>query len=123
MNTSIKDCQTVISIKIKFITNESLNQSQIFFSNQVVRDVPFADWQFIDEIIQSAITTLWANSADNKCFSYVSQKTGFDFSCKLSPLETICIKYQNLISGKKIRKYFNMSSAENFTQGVKHEGE
>ena len=33
-------------------------------------------------------------------FSYFSQKTGFDISCKLSPLETICRKYQNLFSGK-----------------------
>ena len=33
-------------------------------------------------------TTLWTNSADNKLttfFSYFSQKTGFDISCKLSP--------------------------------------
>ena len=43
---------------------------------------------------------------------YFSQKTGFDISCKLSPfhcnlhemsnllVETICMKYQNLFSGK-----------------------
>ena len=33
-------------------------------------------------------------------FSYFSQKTGFDISCKLSPVETICMKCQNLFSGK-----------------------
>ena len=33
-------------------------------------------------------------------FSYFSQKTGFDISCKLSPEETICMKYQILFSGK-----------------------
>ena len=33
-------------------------------------------------------------------FSYFFQKTGFDISCKLSLLETICIKYQNLFSEK-----------------------
>ena len=33
-------------------------------------------------------------------FSYFSQKTGFDISCKLSPLETICMKCQNLFFGK-----------------------
>ena len=35
-----------------------------------------------------------------KYFSYVSQKTGFNISCKLSPSETICMKYQILFSGK-----------------------
>ena len=38
-------------------------------------------------------------SADNilKYLSYFSEKTGFDISCKLSPLETICMKCQNPI--------------------------
>ena len=36
----------------------------------------------------------------SKDFSYFSQKTGFYISCKLSPLETICMKCQNLISGE-----------------------
>ena len=43
-------------------------------------------------------------------------KTGFDISCKLSPLETICMKCQILFCGKKKRKYFNMPSAETFVQ-------
>ena len=47
-------------------------------------------------------------------FSNFSQKTGFDILCELSPLETICMKYQILFLGK-IRKYFKTSSAENFT--------
>ena len=34
-------------------------------------------------------------------------------------METICIKYQILFSGKKLKKYFNMLSAENFTQSIK----
>ena len=33
------------------------------------------------------------------------QKTGSYIPCKLSPLETICLKYQNLFSGKKKKKY------------------
>ena len=33
-------------------------------------------------------------------FSYFSLKTGFDISCKLSPMETIYMKCQNLFSGK-----------------------
>ena len=36
-------------------------------------------------------------------FSYFSKKTGFDISCKLSLLETICMKCLTLFSGK-IRK-------------------
>ena len=39
-------------------------------------------------------------------FSYFSKKTGLDISCKLSPpMETICMKWQSLFSGKKIRTY------------------
>ena len=37
-------------------------------------------------------------------FSYFSQKTWFDISCKLSPMETISMKCQILFSGQKIRK-------------------
>ena len=33
-------------------------------------------------------------------FSYFSQETRFDISCKLSPLETTCMKCQILFSGK-----------------------
>ena len=45
---------------------------------------------------------LWANSAEDilKYFPYFSRKIGFDFSCKLSPKETICMKCQSLFSGK-----------------------
>ena len=34
-------------------------------------------------------------------FTYFFQKTGFDISCKLLPLETVCMKCQVLFSGKK----------------------
>ena len=34
------------------------------------------------------------------------QKGGFDISCKLSPLETICIKFLILFSGKNQKKIF-----------------
>ena len=55
-------------------------------------------------------TTFLANSADNKLkyFSYLSKRTGSDISCKLSPVETICMKYQILFSGKNKTKYFNL---------------
>ena len=44
-------------------------------------------------------TTFWANSADNILMNFFLffQKTGFDISCKLSPMETICMKCQILI--------------------------
>ena len=41
--------------------------------------------------------TLW--HIDN--IYYFPQKTGFDFSCKLSPQDTVCMKYQIRFPGKK----------------------
>ena len=44
-------------------------------------------------------TTPWTHSADDRLvifFSYFSQKTGFDFSCKLSPKEKIRKIFQNV---------------------------
>ena len=60
---------------------------------------------------------LWTNSTDNisKYFSYFTQKTGFGISCKLSPLETICMKCQILFPGKNKKNV----AAENFTQSGK----
>ena len=40
-----------------------------------------------------------------KYYPYLFQKTGFDISCKLSPLETICMKCQILFSGKNKKKF------------------
>ena len=56
-------------------------------------------------------TTLWANAADNKLIivSLFSRKIGFDFSCKLSPKETICMKCQTHFLGK-IRKNIKFMS-------------
>ena len=58
----------------------------------------------LDQIFDAA---LLANSADNKLvifFSYLPQETGFDISCKLSPMETICMQCQILFPGKKNKK-------------------
>ena len=53
-----------------------------------------------------------------KYFSYFSQKIDFDFSSKLSHLETICMKCQSSFSWKNtIKKVINVSSAE-FGLGV-----
>ena len=58
-----------------------------------------------------------ANPADDmlvKVFLFFFQKTGFD----MMQMETICMKYQNLFSGKN-KIFFNMSFDENFTQSAK----
>ena len=58
---------------------------------------------------------LWVKfSADNilKHFSNFSQNTGFDISCKLSLMETICMKCQILFSEKNKKNIINLSSAE-----------
>ena len=55
------------------------------------------------------LTALWVKfSADDifKYFFYFFQETGFDISCKLSPEETICMKYQNLFFWEKEEKYY-----------------
>ena len=57
-------------------------------------------------------TTVWANSVDDKLmifffmffFFFFLKKTGFDIPCKLSPLETLCIKYQILFSRENKKK-------------------
>ena len=48
-------------------------------------------------------TIVLANSADDKLEIFF-QKTGFVISCKLSPEETVCMKCQNLFSGKNKNK-------------------
>ena len=75
------------------------------------------------------LSTLWANSADNKLISetkyfflflFFLQKTGFDTSCKLSPKETICIKCQSLYFRKNKKNIFSLSSAELAQRVVKN---
>ena len=54
-------------------------------------------------LVPLAFTTLLANSADDKFVTVFLffKKTGFDILCKLSPMETVCMKCQLLFSGKK----------------------
>ena len=66
----------------------------MFFFYQIFRQ---------NEAFILTITTLWAESADNK-FSYFSHKIDLDISCILSPEEIVCIKCQSLFSGKKNKK-------------------
>ena len=46
-------------------------------------------------------------------FFFFSLKTGFGISCKVSPLETICMNRQNsFFGGKKKKNIIKLSSAE-----------
>ena len=77
--------------------------------NHSFRAHMFAD-TFAQILLRLTFTTLLANSADDKLvifFLLIYQKTDFDISCKLSPLETICMKYQNLFSGKNKKNISN----------------
>ena len=47
-----------------------------------------------------------------KYFSYFSLKISFDISCKLSPKETICIKWQTLFLEKNKNKCNKLSYAD-----------
>ena len=61
-----------------------------------------------DFVVGLIFTTLWANSADDKLidniFLIFARKTEFDTSCKLSPLETICMKCQTPFSRENKKK-------------------
>ena len=61
--------------------------------------------------------TLFSGKNKKKYFSYFPQETGFDISCKLSPLETICMKCQTLFSGKN-KKNINYLLSAGFAQRV-----
>ena len=54
------------------------------------------------------INSFWANSVDVKLviFSYFSQKTGFDISCKLSPLGDNLHELSNSVFWEKQEKIF-----------------
>ena len=62
----------------------------------------------------STLGKIFSFSADDilKYFPYFYQKTGFDISCKLSPMETICRQCQSLTSGKNKKNAISMSSVE-----------
>ena len=66
------------------------------------------------------LLALWVKiSADLYLFLFYSEKKGFDISCKLSPLETICMKRESLFSGKNNTNMINLSSAEHAHRVVK----
>ena len=73
------------------------------------------------EAVEIPFTTHWANSADDKLMIFFPDNR-LNISCKLSTLETICLKCQDLFSGQNKIFFFllNISSAENFAQSAKH---
>ena len=79
----------------------------------------FAILKIHHQVAKLTLITLGKISVDDilKYFSYFSQTTGSDISCKLSPVETICMKYQNLLSGKNVEticmKCQNLLSGKN----------
>ena len=65
------------------------------------------DWLRFPHTVTSSFSTL------GKFFRrHFFQKTGFDFSCKLSPMKTICMKSQIQFSGKNKKNILNMLFAE-----------
>ena len=60
----------------------------------------FAEQILDDEVNRFALRVKVSADDILKYCSYFFQKMGFDISCKLSPLETICMKCQILFSGK-----------------------
>ena len=70
----------------------------------------------------STLNMLWANSADNNymIFFLIFPKRFWQFMQKMSPMLTICMKYQNQFSGKNKKNVCKMSSAKIFTQSAKH---
>ena len=66
---------------------------------------------FIKNLKLSMLGKIFSRQHFDIFFYNFFQKTGFDISYKLSPNETICMKYLNLFSGKN-KKNINLMSAE-----------
>ena len=82
-------------LKLSHFCNFRTRNSCDFF-RQVFCSIGVA-WYFMWIIIfpRKLDLTFHAN-----CLHFSPQKTGFDISCKLSPMETICMKCQIQFSGK-----------------------
>ena len=71
-----------------------------FFQVHVINnDRDFQNPEFLNLTIEFS-----KRQIDNNFFSYFSLKTGFDISCILSPVETICMICRILFSEKEINK-------------------
>ena len=74
------------------------------------------------ENIQSAIHQFSADDILKIVFLFFSQVTGFDISCTLSQLETVCMKCQILLAGKTKKVSSNILSADIIQRVVKVRG-
>ena len=88
------------------------------FGTERVKELHFASNFLVQEpysVCFLTFTILWQIQPTTNWWYFIifPQKTRFHITCKLSPLETICMKCRNLLLGKMRKKYFNMSSAEN----------
>ena len=72
-------------------------------------NVQSANHQFSDDIFEIV-------------FLFFSQVTGFDISCTLSQLETVCMKCQILLAGKTKKVSSNILSADIIQRVVKVRG-
>ena len=116
-NTS---CLCRIFTALSFII-ENLSVGNDFEVHQGV--YTFVPWRIINDILSLlknkwnlflTFSTLGKNFSRGHTeifFSYFSQKTGFDISCKLSPMKIIYMKCQVLFSGKNKQNNINLSSA------------
>ena len=107
-----------------FSWTEKRPDDSILFDNQVTDTGP--SWSSFRRSMFT-FTTLWANSADdNLVIFFLLFPVNWIWHCmqianiggNLHEMEAICMKCQNCFLGI-ILKYFNMSSAENFTQSAK----
>ena len=64
------------------------------------------------ELREAIIRDKRVRDNESQLYFYFSQKTGLDTSCKLSPMETICMKCQILFSGRSKKNIINLSSAD-----------
>ena len=64
------------------------------------------------ENAQRVLTVNFQQMTFLNIFLIFSQETGFDISCTLSPIETVCIKCQILLAGKIKKVSSNTLSAE-----------
>ena len=71
---------------------------------------------FFEELMphyfQQTLSTLVKILADDILKYFYFSQNSFDISCKLYPMETICIKCEILFSGKNKKNVLNLSSAE-----------
>ena len=74
------------------------------------------------ENVQSANHQFSADDIFEIVFLFFSQVTGFDISCTLSQLETVCMKCQILLAGKTKKVSSNILSADIIQRVVKVRG-